>query len=711
MFGCFRRERGKGEFEDEEVLSRYLVRLISFPSTRRLGVARALYKRPEILILDDPAPELPESDETDLIRAVLAGDGIRKPTVLLRTPRQDIFKLCSSVAVFSHGHLVETGRYSALLSDPISHLAHALSRPTTPIVGEPSVPALRRTGRLDGTSGHAKKESNGSSSSDYASLAEQMMADLEDPTKKIADTNDESLLPGFEPMLPKGPTDEELALAHLRPAPTFTTEDVFKLSEPETGLLTLGSFAAVARGMVVPLFAVVLAKLLFVYTAPQAEDVRAGANFWCLLVFTLAAFEGLVFYLKVFAFELSGERLTLRVRKRTFDAAIGHELAWFDAPEHGPGVVLKGLAIDSARVRGATTSAWGNLLGYASTVIGGFVWTMVLGWKLGLIAWAAVPAAFLASRLEAWARGRYAAESKAAYARADAVAGESIQSWRTVAAHGLEEKQYGRYVQALLATESAAEKGRVFTSIAYGVSQCVLFLSQALFWWFAMTVLKPFQYDLTQILMIWSLAAFCGAVAGQAGHLRGAFEASRIALANIALLMAPGPVHEPGRRYMGDATPQRGALDIANLAFTDTDTGLEILKGIGITAAAGEHIAVMGCSRDEREAILSLILALYQPSYGRIVVDGVDVRDWDAKYLRSKVVSLWDRNAPLFSGTAAENVAFGMPDATPEQIVRAGEEAGLAEEVRSWSRQWETLLGAGGRDVDDETVEKIALGG
>jgi len=676
-------------------------------------VARALYKRPEVLILDDPAPSLSDAEEADLIRAAIAGDGSKRPTSLLRSSRPDLLGLCGTVHVFSHGHLVESGTYPSLISNPSSHLSQLRSRPATPDVANP---ALRRTGRLDGGSGAHSKKTSEASSSDYASIAEQIMADLDarepvlDPIGfKGKDGSAEALLGRYE--VPAGQSDEELALAHLQAAPVFTTGDVFKLSEPEAGLLTLGSVAAAARGMVLPLFAAVLAKLLVVYADEQPEDVRAGANFWCLVVFTVAAFEGLAFYLKVFAFELSGERLTLRIRKRTFDSALGHELAWFELPEHGPAAILKGLSVDAARVRGATTSAWGNMIGYLSTVIGGFVWSMILGWKLGLVAWAAVPATFLASRLEVWAQGRYAAEARAGYAKADAIAAEAIECWRSVTAHSLEEKEFARYTAALAATKDASNKGRAWASVAYGVSQMVLFLSQALFWWFAMTVLRPFEYDLTQIVMIWSLAAFCGAAAGQAGTFRGAFEASRRALAGIALLMAPGQTHEPGRRYMGDATPMQGALDVAGLAYSDTDSGLEVLKNIGVSVAPGEHVAVVGCSAEERDALLSLILGLYLPNYGRIVVDGVDVRDWDGNYLRSKVVGLWDRNAPVFSGTVAENVAYGLPDAKPEHIVRAGEDAGLADTVKSWERQWETVLGAGGIDVDDETGERLGLGG
>ncbi|KAI9008640.1 P-loop containing nucleoside triphosphate hydrolase protein [Hyaloraphidium curvatum] len=460
--------------------------------------------------------------------------------------------------------------------------------------------------------------------------------------------------------------------------------------------------------MVVVLFAVVLGQLLFVYTDPDPEDVTAGANFWSLIVFNVAALEGVAFYAKVLCFELAGERLTMRVRKRAFDAALAHELAWFSMQEHSPAQVMRALSAEAPKIRGAATGAWGNLVGFLSTAIGGFVWAMLCGWKLALVAWALVPAVAILGAVERYFSGGAGKVLSSGVAAADGLVAEAVDAWRTVAAYGLEDKVLARYKASLKDVSESTELGRGIAAAAHGLAQGVLYFFQALFWWYAASLLRPFEYSLLNIAIIWALAAFCGTASGQLPAVGDVLEASRRALATVALIMAPSPPQPEGRRYMGEAAAPSGSLEIADLAYTDPDTGADVLRGFALSLHPGEHVAVVGATHAERRALHALVLGLYEPSYGRIVLDGVDVRDWDGRFMRARVTALWDRDAPVFSGTAADNVAYGMPDATPESIMAAAGAAGVHDAIQAVGG-YETVLGPGGKELDGESAERMAL--
>lgn len=667
----------------------------------RLGIARVLYKKAEIIVLDEPAPTLSEAEERELVAAVCAGWEGRRPTVILRSLRDSVERVCEGGAGFHHGQLVDSGALAELAANPSTMFGklRAAHHAVSARAESPQLRRMRRIGQTDKTSPASGSDSDSYLDSSNASEIDAREPPV-DPLGFRKDGSGDTLVAehgkGFD-------DDGEMSVV---PVPRFSLGDVVNLSKPETGLLILGTLAAIVRGGVMPLFAVTLAQLLSLYAF--GTDISVGAHFWCIVVVTIASLEGLVFYLKVLCFEIAGERLTMRVRKRAFDAVLGHPMDWFMVREHSKAAIMKALATDAPKVRGATTSAWGNLIGWLATVVGGLIWSVFLGWKLAVIAWAPVLASFGVSRLEAWAATRFASQERKGYETANRIAGEALFAWRTVVVNGLEERCANKYAVALEVAADAATRGRVVSSLAFGLSQGLLFLSQALFWWLAASLLRPFDYDLLSILMIWSLASFCGSAAARAGELRRVVKDSKRALMSIAMLMAPSAARENGR-YLGDAAPVRGAIEVSQLGYDDPDSGESLLAGFDMVIAPGEHVVIVGCSEEEKDALIGLLTGLLTPQRGRIVVDSMDVREWESTVYRQHVASFWDRNVRVFSGTIADNIALGVVGVQPERIVEIGEAVELQDQVRRLDRGWETVIGAGGVAVDAETADRIGL--
>ncbi|MBP0456975.1 ABC transporter ATP-binding protein [Streptomyces montanisoli] len=162
------------------------------------------------------------------------------------------------------------------------------------------------------------------------------------------------------------------------------------------------------------------------------------------------------------------------------------------------------------------------------------------------------------------------------------------------------------------------------------------------------------------------------------GMFLNAYQSASASLEKIAGLLAQVPSVPEAERPR--ALPVRdGALPGREVVFEGVGfgyrTGGEVLPRFTLTLPAGQTVAVVGSTGAGKSTLAKLLARFYDPTAGRVLLDGVDLRDLDTPELRRGVVMV-TQEAFLFSGTVAENIAIGRPDATREQIERAAKEIG-----------------------------------
>ncbi|HKI91381.1 MAG TPA: ATP-binding cassette domain-containing protein, partial [Gaiellaceae bacterium] len=123
--------------------------------------------------------------------------------------------------------------------------------------------------------------------------------------------------------------------------------------------------------------------------------------------------------------------------------------------------------------------------------------------------------------------------------------------------------------------------------------------------------------------------------------------------------------------------------------------GEEVLHGLDLDVPAGTTVALVGHTGAGKSTIAKLLARFYEPTHGRITVDDVDLNDVRQRSLRAQL-DVVPQEGFLFAGTVAENIAFGRPDATPEEIVRAAQTVGAHEFVLRLEDGYETELGERG---------------
>jgi ATP-binding cassette subfamily B protein len=157
----------------------------------------------------------------------------------------------------------------------------------------------------------------------------------------------------------------------------------------------------------------------------------------------------------------------------------------------------------------------------------------------------------------------------------------------------------------------------------------------------------------------------------------------------------------------GHAGDINGEIVFENVMFDHGD-GKSILRDMSFRIQPGQTVAIVGQTGSGKSTLTQLINRTYDVSEGRILVDGVDVRDWDLNALRSQISKI-EQDVFLFSRTVAENIAFGAPDATQEQIEGAAREAQAHEFILAFKDGYETKVGERGVTLSGGQRQRLAL--
>lgn len=151
----------------------------------------------------------------------------------------------------------------------------------------------------------------------------------------------------------------------------------------------------------------------------------------------------------------------------------------------------------------------------------------------------------------------------------------------------------------------------------------------------------------------------------------------------------------------------RGEIRFEGVSFAYGD-GTPILRNVSFTIPAGQHVALVGASGAGKSTIANLILRLYDPTEGRVLVDGIDVRKFQRASLRREIgVVLQD--TVLFGTTVRENIAYGKPDATDVEIERAAREVHAHDFIAEFPDGYDEVLGEGGATLSGGQRQRICL--
>lgn len=158
----------------------------------------------------------------------------------------------------------------------------------------------------------------------------------------------------------------------------------------------------------------------------------------------------------------------------------------------------------------------------------------------------------------------------------------------------------------------------------------------------------------------------------------------------------------------GYSSPMRGEVEFRNVCFR-YDSGEPVLEDISFKVQPGQTVAIVGQTGSGKTSLVKLINRTYDATSGQVLVDGVDVRDWNLEALRRNI-SIIEQDIFLFSRPISDNIAFGKPDASQEEIEAASRAAQAHDFVTSFKDGYQTVIGERGVTLSGGQRQRLALG-
>lgn len=154
--------------------------------------------------------------------------------------------------------------------------------------------------------------------------------------------------------------------------------------------------------------------------------------------------------------------------------------------------------------------------------------------------------------------------------------------------------------------------------------------------------------------------------------------------------------------------PITGELEMKDITFRYPGTTVDVLKGVTIKLTKGRHIGIVGTSGGGKSTLVQILLGLYEPTRGTVLIDGQELNKFNRNSFR-KQVGVVSQETFLINSTMRNNLVYGNPEASMEQLEHAVEAAGLTELIDSFPEGYETIVGERGLKLSGGQRQRVAL--
>lgn len=468
-----------------------------------------------------------------------------------------------------------------------------------------------------------------------------------------------------------------------------------------------------ALGLVI-LFLSSLVFMVFPYLSGMMVDVAQGKSEWDLslpdiglILLGILVVQGVFSYSRVMLFAFVSEKGTADLRKALYDKLVSLPIVFFEKSRVGE--LVSRLTADVERLYNAFSFTLAEFIRQIIILVSGVIFLAITTPRLALIMLATFPVVVVLAMFF----GRYIRKlSKARQeelANSNTIVSETMGTVQTVKAftnEWFESVRYAKSVGHMVKISLEFARGRALFSVFMIV---VLFGALFFIIWEGAMLLQSGKITAGDLIAFVSYTAIIGgAIAGLGNFYTeilgalGATERVREILDQPSEVTIK-PVQPADRQSV------RGNIRYEDVHFRyPTREDVEVLKGVSFEVKAGQKVALVGPSGAGKSTIVQLLLRYYELGQGNIQVDGRPISEYDISEYRSHM-AIVPQEVILFGGTIRENILYGKPDATEEEIIDAARQANAWDFIRAFPDGLDTLVGERGVKLSGGQRQRIAI--
>jgi subfamily B ATP-binding cassette protein MsbA len=437
-----------------------------------------------------------------------------------------------------------------------------------------------------------------------------------------------------------------------------------------------------------------------------SADSLARLDRVVLLLLLIFAVQAVFNYLRSYLLALVGEGVVADLRRALYEHLISLPLRFFETRKIGE--ITSRLTSDVAVVQNAVSVALAQLVSQTFLLVGGVAIILITNLRLTLLMLAVVPVIVLAAAFFGRRLRKISTLFQDRVAEANANAEEALVGIRVVqsfTAEGLEKRRYGAAVGE--SYRVALRRARLRALFIAGVI-FAMFSGVSVVLWYGGRLVVAGAITGGELVTFLLYTLF---VAGAVGSFTGLYSQFQEALGAsqriFDLLDERSDLTEPEKPAGLGAV--QGRVRFESVRFRYGDRGeTDVLKDITLTAAPGEVVALVGPSGAGKSTLVALIPRFYDPTEGRILLDGVDLRELSLHELR-RHIGIVPQETQLFSGTIAENIRYGRPGATDEALENAAEAANAHAFITAFPDGYATVVGERGVKLSGGQRQRVAI--
>lgn len=641
---------------------------------QRIAISRAIVKNPLILLLDEATSALDAESEKS-VQEALDRAMVGRTTIVV-AHRLSTIRNADVIAVVQEGKIVEIGSHEELISNPDSAYASLIHLQETA--------SLQRQSSMGPTMGrplsvrYSRELSHKRSSFGTISFR----SEKDSVSRAGADS--------IEPVKPRHVSSKRL----------------YSMIGPDWTYGVVGTICAFIAGAQMPLFALGVSQALVSYYMDW-DTTRHEVKKISILFCTGAVITVIVYAIEHLCFGIMGERLTFRVREKMFSAILKNEIGWFDDMSNTSSMLASRLETDATLLRTIVVDRSTILLQNVGLVVTSFVISFILNWRITLVVIATYPLIISGHISEKLFMKGYGGNLSKAYLKANMLAGEAVSNIRTVAAFCAEEKVLDLYGRELVEPSKRSFTRGQIAGIFYGVSQFFIFSSYGLALWYGSVLmgkeLAGFKSVMKSFMVLIVTALAMGETLAMAPDL---LKGNQMVASVFELL-------DRKTHIKGDTGEElknvEGNIELRGVEFSyPSRPDAIIFKDFDLRVRSGKSVALVGQSGSGKSSVLSLILRFYDPTAGKVMIDGIDIKKLKLKSLR-KHIGLVQQEPALFATSIYENILYGKEGASEGEVIEAAKLANAHSFISSLPEGYKTKVGERGVQLSGGQKQRVAI--
>ncbi len=498
------------------------------------------------------------------------------------------------------------------------------------------------------------------------------------------------------------PASEEKPKKRVRIADIKRSLRVYRFIEPYKALFITGLIFLLGSSLTSLAFPLFTGKLVDASKVIQESEINRIA----LTLGAILLIQGVLSYFRIYIFSIVTEKVSADLRFSIYNKLTRLQISYFDS--HRIGELTSRLTNDVSQLQDTMSTTLAEFFRQIATLIIGVAIIFFLSTKLTLFMLSTFPVMVII----AFIFGRFirslSKQKQDELASANIVVEETLQAIKVVKAFTNELMEVRRYKSALDKTVETALKVAKYRAGFVSFIITGLFGGIVLVLWYGARLVMYGELSVGELTSFIIYTTFIGGAVGGLGDLYSQIQKT-IGSSERILEILDEPVETSIEEKPSNKLRFKGKIEFSDVNFSyPSRDEVEVLKHITFSIDAGEKIAIVGPSGSGKTTITQLLLKFYQSDSGTILIDGRNIDIIDYQELRSNT-GIVPQETLLFGGSIRENIAYGKPGASLEEIQKAADQANASEFIDGFPDKYDTIVGERGIQLSGGQRQRIAI--